>query len=161
MMKSKWIVVALVISIGLNLALAGFLAGRRSADAVIGDPTQMFPRWVRTLPEERRDALRPQIREHIQTIRPLVRTMRAQHHQLVEAIAAEPFSIETLNSALADMRNQHSAVQTSSHTAFVAFVASLTASERTVLAADIRNKRHGRPGRPPGPGPHSPAKGPD
>ena len=143
MMKSKWLIVVLVVSIGINLALAGFLVGRHSGDAVRGDPTSMFPRWFRTLPESRRDELRGDMINHIKAMRPKVRLMREHHNALVQAIAAEPFELNALQEVLTSMRQQNMQVQQTSHEGFAEFVAQLNRAERQQLAADMRRPRRG------------------
>ena len=156
MMNSKWLVAVLVISIGLNLALAGFLLGRHSGGVVMGDPTAMFPRWFRNLPEPRQDELRDGMVDHIKAIRPKVRLMRQHHRALVQAIAAEPFELTELQEVLASMRQQNMHVQQTSHLGFADFVAQLNSAERQQLASDLRRPRRGfaerhgpHPGEPP------------
>ncbi len=141
-MRSKWVAVVLVASLALNLALAGFLLGRQGAPVIMGDSVQMFPRWVRTLPETRRAELRPQIIEHVRAQRPRVRDMRQHHQQLLDAITAEPFDIEALHLALNNMQAQHAVLQKSSHDAFAIFVSKLSPAERRMLAADMHRPRH-------------------
>ena len=102
MTKSKWIIMALVISLIINLLLVGYLAGQSSKPKMFGDPTRMFPRWVRSLPEDRQQTLRPLVREHMNTVRPALRDMRRQHTQLRQAIGAEPFDADALAEELAE-----------------------------------------------------------
>ncbi len=138
MMKSKWLIVVLVVSLAANLLLAGYLLGQGSQPRFTGDPTRMFPRWVRTLPEARQQELRPSVREHLRAMRKPVRGMRRQQQALQSAITAEPFDATALTAVLAQLRTQNQQAQQASHLAFVKFVTELTAAERQALVTDLR-----------------------
>ena len=140
-MKSKWIAALLITSVVLNLLLIGFIVGKRAMPEAGGDPTRHYPRWVRTLPEPRREALRPLLRSHMQEIRPSLRELRSLHRNLRAAIVAEPFDAVALNNALTAMRGQNDKVQVVSHNSFVDFVATLTPEERKQLARDVGRGR--------------------
>ena len=136
-MKSKWIAILLITSVVLNLLLIGFIVGKRAMPEAGADPTRHYPRWTRTLPEPRRDALRPLIRTHMQAIRPSLRELRSLHRNLRAAIVADPFDAAALDKALTDLRQQNDEVQVVSHQSFVEFVAKLTPVEREQLARDV------------------------
>ncbi len=144
-MKSKWPVVVLIVSLAVNLLLIGFLLGQSRNDGPRLDPTQMFPRWARTLPEERRESLRPVLREHFRNIRPQLRDMRRHQRSLYEAIAAEPFDPETVREALEQMHQANSTLQTSTYDSFVDFLSRLTQEERRQFATAPPPRRHERP----------------
>lgn len=146
-MKSKWVAVVLVTSLVLNLLLLGFLIGKRGGAEIAGDPTRYYPRWVRTLPEPRREVLAPMVRAQMRSMRPSLRGLREKHRNLRAAIKTEPFDPEILRAALAAMRVQNEQVQTISHNSFIDFVATLDANERRQLAEDVgrRKPHHGPP----------------
>lgn len=148
-MNSKWLMVLLIVSLALNFALLGFVIGKGFADRGGPDPSKMYRRWVHTLPEPRRDELRPGLRESFVEQRPLVRTMRRQHRALREQIRAETFSAEDMSATLAAMRDTHNRLQALNNASFVDFVGALTPAERTALADDLRKlrPRHQRPHR--------------
>ena len=141
MIRAKWIYAILLVSLAVNLLLVGFVVGQSSKPALFGDPTRAFPRWVRTLPEERQVELRPTIRAHLGNMRPAMRQMRSQHQRLQDALRADPFDAELLAAALAELRANHARVQESSHRAFVGFVNQLTPAERQALVEDLRAPR--------------------
>ncbi len=140
-MKSKWVAAVLITSLVLNLLLIGFLIGKRGGAEMAGDPTRYFPRWVRTLPEPRREVLSPLIRNHMRSMRPSLRSLREEHRNLRAAIKSEPFDPELLRAALAAMRAQNEQVQTISHNSFIDFVAKLDANERRQLAEDVGHQK--------------------
>lgn len=148
MMKSKWVAIVLLVSLALNLALAGFLLGSRTQQVASHDPTRAYPRWARSLPESRREALEPVMMKHMRAMRPKVLTLRQQQRALTAAIGAEHFDTEILQSALTDMRSEHERMQRASHESFTEFVAHLTKVERRALAKDMgkHRRRHARQG---------------
>ena len=154
-MKSKWATILLVTSLAVNLALAGYLVGSRALLPGVGmDPTRSYPRWVQTLPEERRDALRSIVHQQRQDIRPALRSLRQQHRALRNVVAAQPLSPEDHVAALGEMRGENARVQKVSHRTFVEFVTQLTDIERQQLAEDMRHPHRGfRAGKRPGPHP--------
>ncbi len=146
-MKSKWMIVILVASLALNLALVGYLAGRSSSGKLYSnpDPTRGFPRWAMTLPDERREALRPTFFQAEK--RRQMRALRAQHETLHSAVASDPFDAAALAQALADMRTAMAELELANHAAFQEFVSQLTPEERLELAAHLERPRYRR--RPP------------
>jgi len=147
MMKSKWVAALLLFSLGLNLALVGFMVGRSSHPGVAGDPTRGFLRWMHGLPADRREELHPMVANHMRAVRPEMRSLRQRHRALQEAIVAEPFEPEALNAALNDMRTQNINLQQASHAAFMAFVSHLSVTEREALSNDMQTQGHRRPER--------------
>jgi uncharacterized membrane protein len=142
-MKSKWVAIVLIGSLALNLALAGFLLGSRSQQVAGQDPTRAYPRWARSLPEPRREALRPVMMKHMRAMRPKVRTLRQQQRALAAAMQGQQFDTEGLQIALAEMRAEHERIQRTSHESFTEFVAQLTQAERQALAQDMsKHRRH-------------------
>ena len=148
MMKSKWIALALVLSLLINLVALGYVIGQSSKPRFFDDPSRMFPRWIHTLPEPRQHELRPKMREQLRVMRPPIREMRQQHRALQAAISAEPFDADALAAALEQLRQRHMQVQQLSHEAFVAFVAQLTTAERQALVRDMARPKP-RPWHPP------------
>jgi uncharacterized membrane protein len=70
MMRPKILLIALVISLAINLAMLGFAVAR-----MIFEPTSfanaihISPRWAHHLPDERRKELRPLLREQFKRAR--------------------------------------------------------------------------------------------
>ncbi len=146
-MKSKWIAVILVVSLACNLVAAGFLLGSRGQHLIGGDPTRGYPRWVRSLPEPRREALRPLVIKHMRAMRPGVRTMHAQNLAMRTALGADPFDEAALQTTLSELRAEAESVQRTTHASFIEFVAQLTPAERQKLSKEMGHRRpgHNRP----------------
>ena len=147
-MKSRWLAIALAVSLVLNLALVGFLvgaAGRPPPWRSTGfDATAGFGKLVRFLPEERRAAVFGNGDDLRREIRQSLRTMRRAQHSIEEALAAEPFGPDRLALALEDFRAQFTMNQRRSHAGLVSIMEKLTPEERRDFVASIQHMRDPR-----------------
>ena len=165
-MKPKWLVIALVVSVALNIAALGIGIGfaTGSPHGVRGiDPTAGLARLIRSLPEARRAELTRagtpamsdgELRLRIGTS---LRHLRASQRTIAKAVAKEPFDPAAVHAALADFRDHSAANQASSHQAFVEILGRLTPDERrrfleTMRPGKDRRGRHGPRSRPERPG---------
>ena len=133
-MKSKWLVVALAISLIVNLLLIGFVAGRASGftparPGAGPDPTAGFYRSLRFLPESKRDELAP--------------LLRRSRREIFEALSEEPYDPDRVAGALAEVRARITASMEVSHRTFIEVTRDLTSEQRQVLLEAMRH--------PPGP----------
>ncbi len=154
MPRNKWLVLLLVLSLGANLAMAGFLAGRATGDrggARLLDPNLRVTRaLLQQLPEERREALRPIVREQLRSIRPSVGGIREAQRDIESALVAEPFEAEELEKALSAFRAHLNRGQETSHAALVGLARSLSPEERRLLGKSLTGSgRHGHHRHPP------------
>jgi len=155
-MKNKWLVIALVVSLSLNLVIAGFVIGRLGSGAGFPariDPIAGFPRLMSQLPDERQEELRPLMGSYFQTMRPTFRAMRAAQEEVFSAVKADPYQSEATRIALATFREKLLESQTSAHDAFIEFTSALTTEERHLLAKKMHQPWRSRHNRKP---PHPP-----
>ncbi|MCZ6644431.1 MAG: periplasmic heavy metal sensor [Gammaproteobacteria bacterium] len=141
MTHNKWLIVALVVSLAINFALAGFFIGRASnldLHRTLMDPTLGFSRVLRQLPDERRAELRPLIRRHFRGMRPSLGGIRQAQSELNEALTADPFDAQRLAVALEQFREHLADNQMASHDSLVALVAALEPGERRLLVESMR-----------------------
>jgi len=155
-MRNSWLIAGLVVSVGVNLMLGGFVVGRLSGPGPVPaalDPSVGMFRVLPRLPEQRREALRPQVRQHFRALRDELRRLRSAQHGINEALTAEPFAAEDLTAALARFRAALLASQEQNHALLVNVAGEMTAAERQLLReAMTRRQRPGqREGREPGP----------
>ena len=142
-MKTKWIVIALGVSLVLNVAAVGYLLGSASGGASKWrgpglDPTMGIGRLLRMVPEERRaDTVARETRRDIRAS--LLEVRRAQR-AIDAALAKEPFDSEQLRAALAQFRERFAASQAHSHAALVDIAAGLTPQERQRFLKAVRRK---------------------
>mgnify|MGYP001561381832 FL=1 len=145
MMRPKILLIALVISLAINLAMLGFAVAR-----MIFEPTSfanaihISPRWAHHLPDERRKELRPLLREQFKRARAHRPLLREKHKAVQRALAAEDFSEKSLNQALVELRRTLQTSQNQSHEDFSSFVTRLTASERKDLAKELLRRSRPR-----------------
>ena len=150
-MNTRWLLIALGVSLALNLALAGFLAGRAAGPPPFlrpppasFDPTVGLGRLLRFLPEDRRsEVLRGIARRDI---RRSLASVRQTQRALARHLAQEPFDDQALAATLGRFRDQFAASQAASHAAFVAAAARLTPAERQRFVATMRQGPRGRRG---------------
>jgi len=147
MRSNNVLVIALIVSVAVNLALVGFVIGRISAAGPA--PASMDPflgsmRVMHALPQQRQEDLRPLLRQHYRGLRPNVREMRRAQRQVNAALAAEPFDPAALESALARFRSVLLRSQEGSHQVLVELAGELTQEERVMLReAMTRSPRGG------------------
>ena len=148
-MKTNKIVLSLLgVSLAINLACVGFLLGQRvSQTSHFGpEPLNMFPRWAHTLPEPRRTALLPMLRQQRQEARTQMRQIRRAHTVMHATLATDEFNEAALMDSLEQLRERLVESQNASHEAFVDFVNALSADERKQLAAQLlHQERRPRP----------------
>ena len=166
-MRSRWLVIALAISVALNIGMIGVGIGFATGSPHWGrgvDPTAGLARLVRSLPDSRREELArtgvPAISDG-ELRRRLGASMRELHgsqRQIARALAEEPLDPDKVAEALASFRKHYAANQAGSHEAFVAILERLTPEERarfleTMRPDKDRRRRHGPRNRPEGPRP--------
>lgn len=147
--NSKWWIAALVVSLIINVALAGFVAGRLShpgGPPVTLDPALGLFRVLHELPSERQEALRPAVREHFRAMRGDIRRMRTAQGNINDALIEQPFEADDLEAALLRFRQALLASQEGSHEALVAIVGAMTPEERLLLRNAMARRDHGERG---------------
>jgi uncharacterized membrane protein len=132
MQTSKWLTISLALSVAINLALVGFLAGRaglRPGMAMPPDPSLGAFRVLRQIP------LRPLLREQLEAVRPDLHRLRGAQADVRSALDAEPYDARALEAALAEFREALAASQKHSHEALERLAAHMTREERRQLLA--------------------------
>ena len=149
-MNTRWLLIALGVSLALNLALAGFLAGRAAGPPFLRpspasfDPTVGLGRLLRFLPEDRRSEVLHGIARR--DIRKSLASVRQTQRALARHLSREPFDEQALAATLNRFRDQFAASQAASHAAFVAAAGRLTPAERQRFVATMRQGPRGRRG---------------
>lgn len=107
--SGRWTRVALVISLALNLAVAGLVAGAMLRGPWRGDdgPRAVVARdpglgpYAAALSEDDRTALRRAMRERLPDLRAARTGFRADMQGVLDALRAEPFAPDALRAAMA------------------------------------------------------------
>ena len=133
MVKQRWINVALVVSLALNLLVAGAFLGRW----LKGHSDHRGPlAWAtKTLDTNTRERLRPILEENRAATRELRRHIRIASEEVRDAIRAEPFDEARLAKALVNLRAVSGQYQEVVHTVALKTLATLTADERGRIGA--------------------------
>lgn len=144
MSARRWLVVGLTASVVVNLLLIGFLIGR-----VSGMPrahsfqanTQASIAWMmRNLPEERREVLRPDAREHFRRIRPELRALREAQRRLFSVLTAEELDLENLDAVIGELRTRSDSIQRGNLELLGELAGKLTLEERRILAEGLMRR---------------------
>jgi uncharacterized membrane protein len=152
--RTRWLVVALVVSLAMNLAVGGLMLGH-----VLRGPPSWRPgdpeggpahRLMRLLPPEARDTVRQSFKEAGPEIRARAKALRQARDGVRDAIMAEPFDRARLDAAFADMRARSDALQTAVQAAIADGVSKLPPEARRKVG-QIRPPEPPEDGVPPGP----------
>lgn len=157
MTKGKWLTIALVVSLGVNLLLAGFALGskfRGPPSEMMMNPMFGLMRYADSLPTQRRAELLKAMRTFRPEGRAQFRKMRELQANLRAEIRRDPLDPVALKAALTALQDQMQTHQSASHDAFVQLMQSLTPAERVALDEQMQrgpwHRAHGPAGTPPG-----------
>lgn len=147
MSARRWLIIGLTASVALNLLLVGFLIGRVSGmprPVAFQANTQASIGWMmRNLPEERREVLRDDAREHFRGVRPELRALREAQKRLFAILSADELDQEALNNVLAELRTRSDAIQAANLALLEHLAGKVTPEERRMLAEGLT--RHPEP----------------
>ena len=148
MNKTKLILLALLVSVAVNLIFIGGISYRASMlQAFSGRPFPPNVGWiVRDLSEERRSELASFLERSADEIGPMRGQMFAAQRQVNQLMAAPEFDSEAINQAFAELREVNLHYQALSHEQSIALLNELTAQERQ-MALEFVNRRGPRDGR--------------
>lgn len=150
MSRNKLLVIALLVSIAINLVFVGGISYRATSDSGVG--RRPFPPnvgWVvRDLSEERRSELEPLLQQSYEEIRPMRREMFNAQRRVNELMAAADFNSAELERAFAELRALNDRYQTISHQQTIDLLSELTETERQMAQEFVQRRGpRGRDGR--------------
>ncbi|MBI1416274.1 MAG: periplasmic heavy metal sensor [Limimaricola sp.] len=152
----RWVQIVLVVSLALNLLVAGAIGGRLLAgrgpgpfggfDLTLGPLSQALDRADR-------DAIRASLRQRPE-LRPLMRSERqAAIQSLIDALRADPFDPGAVSALFAAQRDRATAAMQAGQEALLARITAMSPTARVAFAARLQEQmRHGPQG-PEGPPP--------
>ncbi len=151
--RRRWVGIALLISLALNLMVAGyFIAHKLRPEKYrrITGPgyTQIIPRnFFFDVSRDRRRELVEAMRSHRRAFRDLRQDVRTAAIRLADALEAEPFDPNAVAAELELYRSEAVEMIDAGNEIGQRFFNMLTADERKLLANRIRQKAEGRRGR--------------
>lgn len=145
MANQRWVPVVLLVSLAINLLLAGVVLGRWTfADAARPPPMA----WAtREMDPEAQAQLRPLLRRTLARTQALRDQLRGVTRDIEQLISAEPMDQQAMERALTRLRRVSSAYQEAMHDAILQALPQLSIEQREQLLA--RLLRSERPPRPP------------
>lgn len=148
MSKQQSLLVALIVSIALNLLIAGALIGRWTRPA--GPPPLSWA--LQSVAPETREQLRGKLRGHLTEVQPLRENMRKAMQDVRDAAATEPLDTAVLTAALENARDAQQHYQAFLHSNVVEILASLPVEQRmAVLRRTLEQEGRGEKRKPPHP----------
>lgn len=155
------LVIALVVSVAINLLLVGIGIGQRfhpDPPMMRMNPMMGLTHFTHELPEERREALADALKAFRAASRPAIGEMRALQQRLQAEIRRDPIDPAALKAALLALQSHMHTNQATSADAFVQLMQALTPAERKALDRSMRRGPPGFRGPPP---PFRPPEGGD
>jgi uncharacterized membrane protein len=130
----RWIWVLLVVSLSINLLIAGIVAGNMLAmrsgywsSSVIVQRTQRF---MRTLPAERREEVRNILNANKSRMVPYGQEVRAMRMQIRSLLDKENYNEEALSAALDTLADKEAVARHAAKSTMLAILAKLHPNER-------------------------------
>ncbi len=151
-----WLGLALLVSIGLNLFLVGYMIGKDPQlrpGAAMGPPHSQLRRFLRTLSEQRRAELAPLAREYWRASRSSMKPLLARRAELNTLLRAPALNEAEVLKAMAAVDDALRESSQQSQRAMLPFINALTTAEREQLAEQRppmhphrpRQSRYGKP----------------
>lgn len=142
MTRQNALLTALLISVAINLVIAGVVLGRLGAPR--GEPPPAA--WAaRELGPETRRLVRERMRGQLPEVRPLRREMREARQAVRAAVTVEDFDPAALRASLARLRDAGNRYEQFIHENLADIAASLTREEREALVRAALERRAERP----------------
>lgn len=129
-------IVALVLSISLNVFVAGLIAGRASRGDTppSRDPAGGLQRFMATVPAEARPVIRQALRENRSGLQDLVAGVRRARRDAASVVGAEPFDSAAFEAALGAVRDHSRALEAAVHGIIAEAIDELSPEMRAEMA---------------------------
>lgn len=147
----RWLWIAFIASLALNVAVIGVFAGAglsmRYAGAGLGSaPGFALMRFADTLPAERRQVIRSQMQGQRGVIAPLRKEVRQARGDVIRALQAEPFDTAAFLAAERRAAAADARLREAGALALAGIAAVMTAEERRNFTSFRHIRRYGRGG---------------
>jgi uncharacterized membrane protein len=145
--RPRWLLVALVVSLALNLVVVGSVAGavwrfRAPPHWAGGAVTPNLLGYASTLPAPRRKELWDATAEERRLIRPFRREVRVARDETIKALIAEPFERQRFLAAQARQAEAENRARQAVQTLYVKIADGLTPEERRAFPRWREHRRH-------------------
>ncbi len=132
----RWLVMALVVSLAVNMVLIGTAGGyllRHSTDLAGGSVSPLAPNllgYANSLPEHRRKDLWSRTVDERASVRPLRRALREAREEFLLALVAEPFDVARFAAAQDRLLDADRKAREVVHKLYAEIATNLTSAER-------------------------------
>lgn len=143
----RWMVIALLISVALNLVIVGAMATslwRHRHQLEAAGATHLAPNllgYASTLPQDRRKELWARTEEERRLVRPLRRELREAREEVLKTLVAEPFDLQQFQSAQARLLVLDQRARDAVYKLYGQIAANLTGQERHGYLSWRQNRR--------------------
>jgi uncharacterized membrane protein len=142
----RWMLVALITSLALNLVIVGSVAGAvwrfRKPPAWAGVITPNLLGYASTLPRERYKQLLDATADERRHLRPLRREVRAAREQTIKILVAEPFDREHFVAAQSRQAEAENRAREAVRSLYAKLAVVLTPEERRAFPGWRAHRRH-------------------
>ena len=138
----RWMKLALIVSLMLNVAVIGIIAGHNMKDGA-RDPGvgNRQVEWIlRLVPEDRRDFTKAHFAEVREPLKSLRTERREKLDEIITAVRADPFLPSELESVLEDRRTASFETRTLVHQRLVELMAVFSPEERAIFAERLEER---------------------
>lgn len=143
----RWLKIALVVSLGLNLAVAGIVTGAALGGRDGSRPDRDFARtpFMSAVPREHRGPLAGALRAEGERFGENRRLLRARFEEILDVLRADSFDRVRLEALLRDQRDAALSRQDLSERVLLDYLESLPVSERRAYADRLDRSLRRRP----------------
>ena len=133
--SSRWMRVVLVASLGLNLAIAGLAIGSLVSGKFGDGPPRSYNFGLGPVARALDPADRKAVGMALRRTRPMTDVdLRAQVHDMIAAVRADPFDAAALRALLAAQNVRTAALQTNAQNVLIDHIAAMPAAARIAFA---------------------------
>ena len=131
---ARWVKVALIVSVAVNLGIAGVIGGAALRAPEIQRNNIQAPEGVamlaRAMPPTHQRELRKGLRDHRDDLRPDREELRNLRDRFVDALRAEPFDIDAVNAVFAEQRVMLSNITAAGHDSVIEQIEKMSPQDR-------------------------------
>ncbi len=132
------VLIALVLSVCLNVFVAGLVVGRATGGSGGAAPGRAsgggLERFMATVPAEARPVIRRALRENRRGLQDMVAAVRDARQDAASVVAREPFDQAEFEAAMATVRDRSEALQAAVHAIIAEALSDLTPELRSEMA---------------------------
>ncbi len=130
----RWVKIALIVSVAVNLGIAGVIGGAALRAPEIRHNKVEAPEGVamlaRAMPPAHQRELREELRNRRGDLRPDREELRSLRDRFIVALRAEPFDIDAVNAVFADQRAMLSKLTAAGHESVIEQIEKMSQKDR-------------------------------